>query len=60
MNSETVTVDRRDIRKAMNRTRKVWGIDPTERVHSSPKGLKGYDRSQTRRIERNWGSSDDE
>ena len=34
--------------------RRNWGFNPSQRPHSSPKGKKGYDRKENRRIERNW------
>lgn len=34
--------------------RKTWDRDPVERPHSSKRGLKGYDRSSTRRMERSF------
>ena len=38
--------------KVYRKTRKFWGIDPSERVHSSKKGERGYKRSKTRNIEK--------
>jgi len=37
--------------------RKQWGMNPCQRPHSSPKGKRGYKRSDTRRIEREANSS---
>ena len=30
--------------------RKSWSICPVEKVHSTPKGLKGYDRSGNKQV----------
>jgi hypothetical protein len=29
--------------------RKSWGFNPATKVHSTPKGLKGYDRNEVKR-----------
>ena len=32
-------------RRKQDKIRKIWFFNPTERVHSSPKGKKGYNRN---------------
>ena len=36
------------------RIRRTWIIDPQERIHSTPKGKKGYDRHEFKQEGRNW------
>lgn len=44
-------------KKSMNniKIRKSWGdVKPFTRVHTTPKGKKGYDRRENKKIERNY------
>jgi len=34
--------------------RRSWGFNPSQRPHSTPKGKKGYDRKESRKIERDF------
>ena len=36
--------------------RKTWQLKPVQKAHSSPKGKKGYKRSENKRIERGNGN----
>ncbi len=41
------------------KVRKSWRFNPATKVHSTPKGVRGYKRSDSRHIERHWSSFDE-
>lgn len=45
--------------KTIIKIRKSWRFNPSSQPHSTPKGLRGYDRSESRRIERELNNLSD-